>query len=616
MQRSIPAWQRLLAEMKRRKVFKAVALYGTGVFALLQVADLLSPTLGLPEVFLTWLVVLGVAGFPFAVFTAWIFDLTSYGWRRTGLAGSGEVEEILALPRSQRWPPGLLALLGVVLLMLGAWWVGTRAGSGGARADDTAAAPPVASIAVLPFENIGDPADEPFSDGLAEEIGNVLARLDGVRVVARTSAFAFKGRSVDARTIGRELGVGSIVEGTVRRSGAGVRISAQLSRTSDGFRVWSETWERELTAAGVFAIQEEITRAVAGALSREVDRVAPAKVANRETSDLEAYDLYLLGQHRWTRRNADAVRAAITNYEQAIARDSVYTLAWAGLARAWRQLPFYDHGVPSGEAYRQAVRAADRALALAPDMAEANAVRGIIAAEYEVDLVKSSRLLARAIAIRPSYAEAYDWLCEALVIGGHDADALPACEKAVELNPLGSVPNLLLSLPLAGLGRTHEALAQVERAVALDPDVALAHFIRADLLVRLGRRAEAAESLERLGRSEGASNPSSLRLVAAAYPGDPPAAGAIDAVRALERESGEGLYHLAALYAWAGAPEDAIRVIESAIAARSPWLGIVAVSSAYDVLRTDLRFQKVLGGMGLPNGNTAYRRRHEAGTTG
>lgn len=283
----IPAWHRLLAEFKRRKVFRFVALYGTFVFALLQVAEIVVPQFGIPANAVTWLVVVSLAGFPLALCAAWNFDLTSYRFRRTKTARSGELEAIIALPRGQRWPAGLLALLGAGLLLYGSWWSGTRiaydrAGAKGAdevvtlaRAVTPVADYPVASVAVLPFENMGGAGDEPLIAGLAEEVGNALAAIDGVRVTARTSAFAFKGRDADARTIGQELGVGSIVEGSVRSSGTRVRISVVLSRTSDGFRVWSHTWDREMTAANLFTIEEEITAEVARALTQEITRVSP-----------------------------------------------------------------------------------------------------------------------------------------------------------------------------------------------------------------------------------------------------------------------------------------------------------------------------------------------------
>lgn len=276
-------WLRFLAEMKRRKVFRALAIYGTTAFALLQLADLVSPAFGLPASFVDGLVVFFLSAFPFAVLAAWTFDLTSYGWHRTRVATNGELEAILALPRLQRWSAGLIGVMGVLLLVLGSWWVGEQTGAAYAQELTPGGAlvvEPVLSVAVLPLENMGPASDEAFTAGLTVELGFGLSQLAGVRVAAHTSAFARRGESIDARAIGRDLRVGTIVEGSVRRSGERVRISIELSRTSDGFRVWAQTWEQELTAGNMFVIQDEITVQVGRALT-ELARPAQTSAAIR-----------------------------------------------------------------------------------------------------------------------------------------------------------------------------------------------------------------------------------------------------------------------------------------------------------------------------------------------
>ena len=611
-----PSYQRFFAELKRRKVFRAAGLYGAGAFAVLQLADIVFPAVGLSEEAITWLVALSLLGLPVALLLAWTFDLTSGGMQRTEMAETAELEAITMQPRSQRWPAGILALVGIALLMLGSWWVGMRSSGAEAvpREEASRAAPvgaePVESIAVLPFVNIGGEAeDEPFSDGLTEELGNALAQIEGLQVAARSSAFAFKDRGVDVREVGEALGVTSVVEGSVRRAGGIVRISAQLSRTSDGFRLWSDSWERELTAANVFAIQDEITADIAGALTRQLRPGAASAFQARRTEDLAAYDLYLLGRHRWATRDAAAIREAIGYYEQAITRDSGFALAWAGLADAWGVLPFFDPGVPGKDAFPPALVAAERALVLEPDLAEANAARGIMATEYEFDLKAGRRLLGRAIDLNPNYAQAWAWYCETVVLSGDDAGALESCRTAVELDPVGLIPNLLLSVPLSGLGQRKEALAQVDRTLDLHPDVAMARFFHAGLLLQEGLSVAAAESLEALGRAVGFSDPGSLRQIASVWPGVPPSPEAIEVVRRMERELGGGQYYLAALYDWAGSEPDAVRVVEQAVADLQPWLGIAAIFPEYDGLRDNPAFQAILERKGLPNGNTAWRER-------
>jgi adenylate cyclase len=609
-----PAHQRFFAEMKRRKVFRSAALYGAGAFAVLQLADIVFPAVGLPESAITWLVVLCILGLPVAVILAWTFDISADGMHRTEMAETAELEAITMQPRSQRWPAGVLALLGIGLLMIGSWWVGVRTSDGGGSSDSVPASSPVRSaesvesVAVLPFVNIGgNPSDVPFSDGLTEELGNALAQIEGLQVAARSSAFAFKNRDVGVREVGEELGVGSIVEGSVRRSGGTVRVSATLSRTSDGFRLWSNSWERELTAANVFAIQDEITADIARALTRELRPGAATAFSARRTGDLEAYDLYLLGRHRWATREVEAIREAIGYYEQALARDSGFALAWAGLADAWGVLPFYDRTLTGAVAYPEAVYAADRALALEPDLAESNASRGIIATEYEFELELGARLLERATELNPNYSQAYAWQCETLAISGDDVRALEHCRQALELDPMGLIPNLLLAVPLAGLDRRAEALVQIDRTLDMYPEVTLAHFVKAGFQFEAGRSAAAAADIEALGRIEGFSDPPALAAVAESWPGAEVSPEALVAVRRMERELGGGLYYLAALYDWAGSEPDAVRVVAEAVEERNPWLGMAAVFPQFDGLRRNEEFKAILVELGLPNGNTLWR---------
>jgi hypothetical protein len=222
-------------------------------------------------------------------------------------------------------------------------------------------------------------------------------------------------------------------------------------------------------------------------------------------------------------------------------------------------------------------------------------------------LIRANELFQQAVAKDPNYAQAYAWYCETVVLSGDDAGALESCRTAVELDPVGLIPNLLLSVPLSGLGQRKEALAQIDRTLDLYPGVAMARFFHAGLLLKEGLSVAAAESLEALGRAVGFSDPGSLRQIAAAWPGVQPSPVAIEVVRRMERELGGGQYYLAALYDWAGAEPEAVRVVERAVADLNPWLGIAAVFPEYDGLRGNPEFQAILERKGLPNGNTAWR---------
>jgi TolB-like protein len=364
-------------EARRRRVFRVAAIYLAGGFGVLEAADILQGVMRLPAGFLPFVTVIVILGLPLALGGGWIFDITRGGVRRTLPASAscashgGDSQSSASFPH--RWPVAVLLVVTALSVSAAGWTVrsmGAAGATGTAGATDAAGAGAAsaldatefASIAVLPFLNLsGDPADDYFGDGLAEEIGNVLSRVEGLRVAARTSSFAFRGRDVDAKQIGDTLGVGMLLEGSVRRAGERVRVGAQLIRAADGLSLWSNTWDRELATANVFAIQDGITRSIAVELEREL---APesGRMEERRTEDLEAYDLYLLGRHRWAERSPQTLAQAIDLFERAIARDSTYALAWAGLADAWEARPFFDRSVTMDEAEPIARAAALRAL--------------------------------------------------------------------------------------------------------------------------------------------------------------------------------------------------------------------------------------------------------------
>ena len=334
---------RLFAELKRRKVFRVMAVYGATAFVVLQAAELMLPRLGLPDWTVTFLVVLVVLAFPVVLIIAWAFELTPEGVRKTDQAAPEEIDHIVAQPASKRWPSGLLALAGIVALVAGAVWVGRQTAPGAVDAAADAGMPPAGkplalaeaeedsrpSVAVLPFLNMSaDPDQEYFSDGITEELLNTLARIRDLKVIARTSAFAFKDRQLDMRDLGDSLGVEYLVEGSVRKAGDQLRITAQLIDAEDGSHLWSDQYDRELD--DVFAIQTEIAQAIAAEL-RVPLRLDEAEKLVTSTADLDAYDLYLEGR-ALTKERGESLADAVRLFEAAIARDSTWAPAWAGLA--------------------------------------------------------------------------------------------------------------------------------------------------------------------------------------------------------------------------------------------------------------------------------------------
>ena len=453
------SYQQFFAELKRRHVFKVAAIYGATAFVLLQLADLLVEALKLPADFLTMITVLVLLGFPLALILAWAFEVTPGGVRRTDAASPVELAEIVAQPASKRWPAGVLALAGVAALVLGAWWVGTRTGADGDSARDGAGDPPVRlayadladdprpAIAVLPFADMSaDQDQEYFGDGMAEEIINALVGIEDLRVAGRTSAFAYKGENKDLREIGTELGVGYLVEGSVRKSGDNLRITAQLIDAATGSHLWSDSYDRSLD--DVFVIQSEIAEAIADELRVPLGLEAEESLVT-PTGDLEAYDLYLAGRAR-LRAREKGVFEAVELFRAAVARDSAWAPAWAGLADATELQVWYGHAtdeeIPFEETLAEAEAAALRALELNPQNSTALIVLGSVHRDRH-EWSEAERYFKRALTLDPDNAEAHQQYGEWLRKVGRIAESTLAMDRASILDPAPvRIFQLLLSL--------------------------------------------------------------------------------------------------------------------------------------------------------------------------
>jgi len=476
----VKSYQEFFAELKRRKVFRVAAVYGATAFVLLQVADLLKDSLTLPESFMPFILAVTMIGFPIALVLAWAFEMTPDGMLRTSAPAAGEIEGIISAPLSQRWPAGLMALAGMIAMLAGAWWVGRQgAPDAAAGAEDVSGDVRLAmsdlaeddrpSIAVLPFADMSPEQDqEYFVDGMTEEIFITLGKIRDLRVSGRTSAFAYKGEDKDLRDIGDELSVRYLVEGSVRKAGNELRITAQLIDAADGTHLWSDAYDRTLD--DVFAIQTEIAEAIAEELRVPLG-LDDGQSLVTPTADVEAYDLYLAGRARMRERGA-LLAEAIELFEAAIAHDSMWAPAWAGLAEATEISVWYPSSYPEGSsaseyihiAVAKAERAARRALELDPDNASALVALGSVhrdRAEWE----ESETTYLRAIALDPDNAEAHQQYGELLLNIGRVAEAVRATDRAAVLDPAG-IRFGMLSTALEMDDRLDEAL-EAERRAAL-----------------------------------------------------------------------------------------------------------------------------------------------------
>jgi TolB-like protein/Flp pilus assembly protein TadD len=352
---------------------------------------------------------------------------------------------------------------------------------------------------VLPFENLsGDAGNEYFADGMTEEILNALAQVPDLRVAARTSSFAYKGREVDVRKVARDLGVANVLEGSVRREGDNLRITAQLIDARNGFHLWSETYDRKLES--VFAIQEEIAEAIAAELKGSLGLTDGEPLVRNRTANMEAYELYLEARSH-VRRRGPGVDRAIGLYERAVERDPAFAPAWAGLAEAWSLAPFYHAGVDStywAESLNRAEDAAEKALELDPSMVSAH-VALANAHRDRWEWTEAERAYRRALELAPDDPEANQQYGEMLAGMGRTEEALPYVRRAVELDPLAAIRLNALGYILRNAGEPEAALATLRRAFAIDSTLSFVNRSIVDVYLRSGRYAEAERFMERIG---------------------------------------------------------------------------------------------------------------------
>ncbi|MBI5868135.1 MAG: protein kinase, partial [candidate division Zixibacteria bacterium] len=435
----------------------------------------------------------------------------------------------------------------------------------------------IPSIAILPFSDLSAAKDqEYFCDGITEEITNALSRVDGLRVVARTSAFAFKNKQDDIRAIGRTLDVGAVVEGSVRKAGSKIRVTAQLVNVADGYHIWSERYDRELE--DVFAIQDEITLAIVEKLRVTLLAGEKASVVKRYTADLEAYHLYLKGRYYWNRRFEGALPKAIECCQQAIAREPLYATAYTGIADSYMSLGYFGY-LPPQEVFPKAKAAAEKALQIDENLAEAHASLGWIQTVYGWDWQGAAQSFQHALRLNPQYATVHEWYALYLTITGRFDEAVAETRRARELDPLSLIINSVGGVVLYMARRYDEALVQLNSTIEMDPSFALAYWFQAGVYLEMKRWDDALAALEHL---------------AVLFPSNALAPGAIGTVKGLMGRKSEALeslqclrdmsqkryvspFHFASVHMGLGQFDEAFEQLDKAIDARESRLAYAKV---------------------------------------
>jgi serine/threonine-protein kinase len=468
----------VIGELKRRRVFRALVGYGVASFAVLQIIEPIMHGLHWSEEVLTYVVVGLAVGFPIVVSLAWIFDVNQ-----------GRIERS-APSQGLRGVPLAALLVGIGALAAApglAWYFSVRRPQAAASA---ASGPP--SIAVLPFANLsGDKESDYFSDGITEELINALANVEGLRVVSRTAVFALKGKELDVGQIGQRLNVTTLLEGSVRRDGNALRITAQLINVNDGYHLWSKTYDREMK--GIFGLYDEIARGIAQSLRRKLVRDDGARPS---TSDSEAHDLYLKGRFYWNKRSLVGFRKAEEYFRQAIAKDPDYALAYTGLCDSIALRLDYD-SVRASEILPQAREAAQKALEIDPALAEAHAALGNIL-WHEFEWGAASRELRAAIALKPNYATAHQWLAEVYLNDARFEEARAEIKLALEADPVAPIMQIVAAEIEMFSGNGAGARARLVKTQEADPSFELPFYWLWDLALAEGRIDEAEAHASRI----------------------------------------------------------------------------------------------------------------------
>lgn len=455
----------IISELKRRNVFRVGIAYAMLCWVVVQITDVVVPALNLPETLNTIVVYLAIIGFPFALFFAWAFELTPDGLKRSEEVDAETSQTSETGRKIEHIALGLMTVAVILLLWNGYFSNGEQNISTGTSSESA-----LNSIAVLPFVNMStDPEQEFFSDGISEEILNVLAKIPGLHVTSRSSAFSFKGKDITIPDVAEQLGVSTVLEGSVRKAGTRVRITAQLIQADGDKHLWSETYDRELD--DIFAIQDEISTAIVDQLRTHLGLSENVELAAQIglSQNTEAYEAYLKGRHLLQERTNESINAAVRNFEYALSLDPDFVLAHAELAIAYILLIEGQYGdQPIAEAQALATPHANRAMELAPDHPDVLAAAGFVLWNFRAD-TETIDYFNRVLEINPNHATVINWLANIEEERGEYKVALALREKLMQLDPLGVSHLYNLTFLYTMMGRYADSEAIVEKLKIISP---------------------------------------------------------------------------------------------------------------------------------------------------
>jgi TolB-like protein/Flp pilus assembly protein TadD len=453
------------AELKRRNVYKVAVAYAVVGWLIAQVATQIFPFLEIPNWVVRLVIVLIAIGFPIALIIAWAFEATPEGIKRT------EDVDLAAAAKQPKKHTWIYVVVIGAAFSIGLFFVGRYSVRNTASTSEL----PAKSIAVLPFDSLSrDPDNAFFAEGVQDEILTRLAKIADLKVIARTSTQKFKSAPENLPDIAKQLGALNILEGSVQKVNDQVRVNVQLINAMTSAHLWAEIYDRKLS--DIFAVQSDIAKTVADTLQAKLTGSEKQMMAAQATTDTTAYELYHKGRSLWGKRTGDNIPKAIAFYQQAIAHDPNYALAYAGLASAYILSPFYA-GADRLEMSAKAKEAALKALRLDPNLAEAHAALGKVLFFGEIDLAGAAREYKRAIELKPNDADAHHWYGnDTFAALGQFEEAIAEGRRAVELDPLSIVINADLGETFYYAKRYDESVTQLRKTLEIDPTSFYTHY--------------------------------------------------------------------------------------------------------------------------------------------
>ena len=583
------------AELKRRNVLRAATFYAASAWLLVQIATQVFPFFHIDEWVVRWIVTAAVIGFPFAMVLSWFYELTPEGFKRESEV---ELSQSITYSTGRKldfWIIGVLTVAVVLLLANTFVLHKDNNAAAGAQTSDQ-------SIAVLPLTNeSGDKDQQYFSDGLSENFIVALSQFSGLKVIGRNSSFQFRNSKDDSRTIGTKLGVATLLEGSVQHAGDAVRISAELIRAIDGSTIWTQSYDRQYK--DLFALQDEITQSVAGALKTKLltNDTAAAQTDRPPSGNLDAYSAYLQGRQFEEQSTEADLRKAIAQYTEATRLDPHYALAWAAAARTRTWLSGeYLGGAEAARINVQAHLAADTALQLDPNLAAAHEARGELLSSVDFDWKVAETEFRRAVQLAPNSQanEGYGVLLAAL---GHPEQAAAQTRQALTTDPMRAVSYMLLSRYLAALGRFDESGQAIHKALALQP---ASGIFDASLTVYDVYRGDASAALADAQRALPGLWQDFALAMARQIGSDRAAADA--ALKLVIDKHADGMaFQIAQLYAARRDPDKTFEWLDRAWVNRDPGLQFLLVDPFILRFRSDPRFAAFCTKIGMPTTTTA-----------